>query len=536
MRLADYNDRIEAGQAYNDAFQAARLAYGERMRARYPEAEKAWQAAIAGRPPAEHGGVDLVALMPWLPYDAPIDDGVTQQVRSLFSTRAGGVELPRPYFFPSPGPGNFNFGGAPTFASTGQGFAGDNWRDVIARGGGNPNAEYLSAFVQSPLAAAGKYDYAEVLYMRAGAFWRPIAAYGKGRTSSWVQFRDDALKPSLMVAAAFGAGAFLASQIGGALVGPGFAAANPGITSALGQTVLQTAVNGGDLGQAIKGAAMGAAGGFVGAQAGGLASSLTDSKLLADVANAAVSAAVQGGDVQTAVVRSLASTGASSLSDLFTPSQEVATVDYFDPVYDAPADIDFAAAPNVPASANSWELIDWSQTPPDASTWTDWDFNPGGLDPQAPVPATSGQSSGGGSGFDAAIVTLTNAAMAAIKINAAYQASQQPQLRTSTVSGSTVSTPNPNGTLTVRNTTTGQVATTRPQAGVPYTLTDGRTIINNGNGTYSLITRDGATQTIPYGISGAAAGVGFLDSLRNIPPAVWAIGAGVAIAALRSRR
>ncbi len=135
------------------------------------------------------------------------------------------------------------------------------------------------------------------------------------------------------------------------------------------------------------------------------------------------------------------------------------------------------------------------------------------------------------SGGSDLVVGLTNLALAAIKVNAAYQATKAPP-RTQTLTGTTTKTANANGTLTVRNTATGATAVTRPEVGVPYVLADGSTIINNGNGTYTTIKPDGSSVTRSYGTAGSA-GAGIGDMLSSVHPAVWALGAGALFMALR---
>ncbi len=129
------------------------------------------------------------------------------------------------------------------------------------------------------------------------------------------------------------------------------------------------------------------------------------------------------------------------------------------------------------------------------------------------------------------VVGLTNLALAAIKVNAAYQSTKAPP-RTQTISGTTTKTANPNGTLTVRNTATGATALTRPEVGVPYVLADGSTIINNGNGTYTTVKADGSSVTRSYD---AAGGAGIGSMLSSIHPAVWAIGGVGLVLALSGR-
>lgn len=113
---------------------------------------------------------------------------------------------------------------------------------------------------------------------------------------------------------------------------------------------------------------------------------------------------------------------------------------------------------------------------------------------------------GAPAGFGAsALDFLTQAAIAAIKVNQAYQASQRPPVRVNTNPASGAPRPTPGGMLVTQNPLTGQVQTARPAVGVPYALGDGRTMINNGDGTFSLITANGQTSRMQYGAGASAA-------------------------------
>lgn len=332
----------------------------------------------------------------------------------------------------------------------------------------------------------------------------------------------EAAKPVLpVVAIAF---SFLApglgATIGKSLLGTVGASASPAIAAAIGNTALGTVFNGGDLEGALKGQLLGVAGGIAGSNIAKLA----ESPLLGKLAGTAVQAGLAGGDVKAALTTTLLSEGAKMdwFDSWFSSSSSPpaiepgffaeggygydpgsASADYFDPVYDAPVE----------------GMVDI-----DVPVYTDTpDFS-----------ITSPSSSGG-----SWVQDLTQLAMAAIKVNQAYQASQMPQPRTMVQSGTKTQTPNSNGTVTVRDSATGQVYTTRPNAGTPYVLSDGRTIINNGDGTYTLIARDGTSQRLPYTgapASSGAGGGGIGAMLESVPPAAWAVAGGLAILALRSRR
>lgn len=378
--------------------------------------------------------------------------------------------------------------------------------------------EFMTLDAMDP--GKGPRDRRMVLYARSGDLWQPLASYPYYKPSSWVTFRDEDLIPIASVALAV-AGAPILQAIGNALVPASLAASFPALPQAVGTVALQTATNGGDLGAALQSALLSS----IGAQAGAMASDLSGMKALGAATSAATTAALRGGNVDEAVRSSLLSFGVQNMGsiwdtitswggevvDMFggddNPIQPSA--DYFDPVYGEAWD----GTVDVPG------------------------FDPNGMQSPAPVPAPAAGSSGWD--FGTVVQNLTTAAMAAIKVNQAYQATQA-QPRTQIVSGSTVQTPQANGTLTVRNAATGQVSTQRPPVGMPFVLADGRTIINNGDGTYTLIARDGSSQRLPYqnlptqyGATYGGTGSGFRAS--SIPPAYIAAGVGVLALVLLSR-
>jgi hypothetical protein len=69
----------------------------------------------------------------------------------------------------------------------------------------------------------------------------------------------------------------------------------------------------------------------------------------------------------------------------------------------------------------------------------------------------------------------------------------------------------------------GRVTSTRPPTGLLQTTTTGRGIINNGDGTYTLIGADGQSQVVRY----AGAGAGIMAGLPAWAP--WALVGGAAL-------
>lgn len=109
----------------------------------------------------------------------------------------------------------------------------------------------------------------------------------------------------------------LGATVGTAVCGADFAAAYPAIASAIGNAAISAALNGGD----IQAAALNAVGSVVGNQVGGLTTGVTGSNAVASAAAAATKALVSGGDLNQAVAGSLLASGFNSLnaSSLFTP-------------------------------------------------------------------------------------------------------------------------------------------------------------------------------------------------------------------------
>jgi hypothetical protein len=454
----------------------------------------------------------------------------------------------------------FNIGGNSEFTYAAAKFFNDSpeWRDYLSRLKLDPGAEYLTALMQDNREGKSGKEYVTALYIRQGEFWKPLGFYETFVSSGWVRFRDNALIPIGMVALAVLSGG-IAASIGGAVLGPSLAAAYPGLASAIGNVALSTALSGGDLESAVKGAAFG----FLGSVAGGAAKAATGLDAIGVATGAATSAALRGGNLGEAVAQSLLMYGAKNVDfDFFaSDSPDVAmdfqatapvasweTTDWAAPVpaVDFTTDradwaTDWGAVFSPPAS---WQGTDWSAPKDplsdfttDKADWqTDWNvvtggFDPAGFDPAkavaAPAPAAPG-----GSGW---VADLTALALAAIKVNSAYQASKAPQPRTVTQSPGTTRTGNANGTVTVTNTATGARTVTRPEVGVPYVLPDGRSIINNGDGSYSTINPDGTTVRNVYAATPSGAG-GVSEFLSSVPPVAWIALAGLVALPLLTRR
>lgn len=449
---------------------------------------------------------------PWFPYHAADDPTATVMGWGWWYSSVGG----------------YNIGGHASFYPDGAQFLGPDWRERIRMLGGDSNAEYMSAWMQVNAPGADKYDYEIVLYRRDGNYYKPIAAYYRKRESSWVETRDALVPFVLTVVAIAGGQAWLASNIGAAVVTAEFAAAYPAATQAIGQIAVSTAMSGGD----VESAVMNTAASYIGAGVGGAIGATFDSQAIGKAAAAATTAALRDGDVKQAAALSFLQSGAKTVDEYLTqpakyvfggevnfaigdqglfpgdPLQDMSTA-YFAGGYSETGFLDpvpggamgfkeMAGSPSFDyrfgggMSSGYTSPYDLEQLGVGLPTMTE------AMSPAQNATPTPTDTGGGIFGSGISVADITNLALAAIKVNAAYQASQSPPLRTSVVTSAGVTkTPNANGTLTVRA-PSGQVATVRPEVGVPYTLPDGRTIINNGNGTYSTVLPNGQTTTTTY--------------------------------------
>lgn len=85
------------------------------------------------------------------------------------------------------------------------------------------------------------------------------------------------------------------------------------------------------------------------------------------------------------------------------------------------------------------------------------------------------------------ISAVRNAGNPAIRAGSSY-----------TMPNGAISTPNRNGTLTVRQ-PNGQIQVTQMPIGQPYTFSDGTTVVNNGTGTITTVTPSGQQSVQPIG-------------------------------------
>jgi hypothetical protein len=382
-----------------------------------------------------------------------------------------------------------------------------------------------------------------------------------------------------VVAASFaipGLGPTLASATMGS-----FAAAYPAIANAIVQVTLQTALNGGD----VEGAVERVAASYLGGQVGNFVEGVSDSAAVARLSSVATSAAVRGESIQDAVegaALSLAPAVVSDVSSLVTdiasqpdvsainlPEGETA-VSIFDIPMTAPNvydDYDFdlsdieamgegiELSPDVTHMGNALNVPEFAPTldtgeafdldaffdspfaDSDVTIQTGVPINPpAAIADAAPIEAPA-SSFFEDVTFESVVDGVTDLAIAAIRVHQAYQAANRPPVQPvrQTTRAGTVQTARPDGTLTTTDPATGRPVVTRPPAGVPYELAGGGVVMNNGNGTYTLVSPDGTSTTRPYTPTVPQVGMAIVQPaqwIEGVPNAYVLGGAGLLALAL----
>jgi hypothetical protein len=127
---------------------------------------------------------------------------------------------------------------------------------------------------------------------------------------------------------------------------------------------------------------------------------------------------------------------------------------------------------------------------------------------------------------------LTNLAVNALKVYGVWQQyNKQPIAAPGTrqlSNGATV-TPVKNGTLVTRG-PTGSTSTRPMEPGKPYTFADGSIVINNGNGTYTVISANGQSTTQPYPQGTPTGGLSSMLGGSNMGPLL--VGGGLLLGGL----
>lgn len=355
------------------------------------------------------------------------------------------------------------------------------------------------------------------------------------------------------------AGSFigLPGLLGEAILGAEAAAAYPAASQALGSVALQTALTGGD----IEAAARSAAASLTGAQFGDVVGSGLDSAAIGKVTAAATTAALRGGDIEKAVIRSLVDIGARAMDeDYGTGDWDASLMEYLD-LEDLGIDPGTVDTSDILAdNSDTWiaQDIDPTTIYPDEfgnlflasgefaelapevfvdSIYVDAEGNIRAPDNNILVPSddalnmTADQLSAEIGRMMAAGADKVETSQPAPPSRPAAIPPPASQTKWPSISDATKlldaigklsaqlkSTVNAVKTGTYRPPTGGTSTVGTPRntpVGVPVKLPDGRTVINNGNGTQTITSPDGTSITVPSGYSGASGGAGLLPGVSN---------------------
>lgn len=389
------------------------------------------------------------------------------------------------------------------------------------------------------------------------------------RAGGFFDLVGDALRdlaPLIGAAVTFGG---LGPVLSAAIFGPATVAAYPVATAAFTNLTLQTALTGGD----IEAAARSAAASLVGAEFGNVVGSGLDSAQIGKVAAAAATAAVQGGNVDQAVIRALINIGAQSVDDDSNPIYDYGEPDYTLPVYDygdyvtlddigvqldlveindiLAINADTLDAVEIDPSSlfpdeygnlflASGEYVELSDTVYVDSIYVDAEGNIRAPDNNILVPSdealnlTADQLSAEIARMmdENAGTTVATAPAPPSRPAATPPAASQtkwPSITDTTkvldsigkLAAQLKSTINAVRTGTYRPPAGSTSTTGTPRntpVGVPITLPDGRVVVNNGNGTQTIRTPDGRITTVPSsyaGSTGAGGAGGLLPGVSN---------------------
>lgn len=400
----------------------------------------------------------------------------------------------------------------------------------------------------------------------------------------WESSSDaDAIRSAVVTAISFFAftalplaGISVGTAIGNAVLPATLTAAYPAAASIVGNVALSTALNGGNVGAAVKSAV----GGLVGANVGDFASGVTGFETVGALADAATRAAIAGNSIEDALKTAALSQGMQTMIgfdwssfgggdaggqfDVFTPTggfqfddvggltYTPGAIDYsftgggfgFDPQTMPSFDFDMGGGLTMGEPPTLAEF-DFGTNPflPDIDMTADGlnpTFNPAGFDtfnpsgnqfltqtptgPQAPPTSPPPNSTV----FDAQTIikSLTSAALAVISVIKAYQSLDTPKVQ------QTARRVNPDGSVSVigdngliqTRTPDGRIVSTVPPVGIPQASISGNYIVNNGDGTYTVVSPTGQSQTIRYASQTGAGGGGNLGILLMVGAAALLFG------------
>lgn len=318
------------------------------------------------------------------------------------------------------------------------------------------------------------------------------------------------------------AGISVGNAIGSAVLPASMTAAYPGIATAVGNIALSTALNGGDITKAVKNVVVAYAGDVAGLQVGSFAGGVSGSEFIGTLATVATKTAIIGGDIGQAVALTLAKQGASMFDEQapeiidwgfdastpndafnfggafdnggnlyftdFPPTSTGPTFDFTDPSTGGPIDAFDPFAVNPFLSTDSGDAYTAATSPGTTAP-------PGPTVPAPPQSPAYNPSN--------VFQQITQAAVQALGLVKAYRQldnpTVQPVARKVGANGS-VSVIGDNGLIQTRQ-PNGTVNATRPPVGVPQATLSGNYIVNNGDGSYNVVSPTG--QSVRYSYSNA---------------------------------
>jgi hypothetical protein len=384
----------------------------------------------------------------------------------------------------------------------------------------------------------------------------------------WESSSDaDAIRGALITAISFFAftalpmaGISVGASIGNAILPASITAAYPAAASIVGNVALSAALNGSD----VKSAVVNAVSSGIGAGAGGWISGAVDSNLVGSLASAATTAAIRGESIKDALASAAISEGMTTMFNFdfgvtdpyFTDAIGGGSIDYgftLPPLVEggAPFTPTFEMQPGF--ADGFWQTgggglsFDWSMDGGlqvnQPINIADFDFgtnpflpvldveggglnptfNPVGFDPLSPdgqqfltqspagpvAPTTAPPPSSSIWTPQQVVQAFTAAGMAVISLVKAYRQLDMPRVqpvaRNVNPDGS-VSVVGNNGLIQTRK-PDGTIVTTTPPVGVPQATISGNYVVNNGDGTYTVVSPTGQSQTIRYGVESGAGGL-----------------------------
>lgn len=346
------------------------------------------------------------------------------------------------------------------------------------------------------------------------------------RETGWEAFRFGVLFIFSAFALAIpGLGPVISSYV----LGTSFVAAYPALASIITQAAFNAVLGGMDIEHAVGRALAG----YAGAQAGQFAGGQFDSTLIAKTTAAATTALLTGADVEKAVgmatlqyagtlTQSLSTAPAPNLQPKLEPAMDFDAFTAEELVPEGFQDLGFDAS----AFAPDQYLFDNTGVNPDSFVSQQLDTSsfggdslydvtfegsddfvgppeaigdlttysggalPANLPPQSPSDMVNDQ----GWGWDDALSKVTQAALAALQVYKVYQAVGSPPIKSA---GPSQTVNRTTGTITTTS-PTGMTSTGKPPVGQPVAAADGSLIVNNGNGTYTVIGTDGSRTTRNY--------------------------------------